>query len=258
MGWQEAGAAWGARAADWASFQEPFHANSYDAVLAEHEVRSGTTLLDVGCGAGLALRKAAHLGATVRGIDASQALLAIAAERAPAAELHCGDMAELPWPDASVDLVMAINVFMYGTDAALAEACRVLRPGGRLTMTFWKDAGDYSGYLEVISRCSPPDRDAGSVPVRLSDPGVAEDMLRNAGLDPVSRYTVECVGEYRDRDIAWQGMASPGPAFAAIQHAGEDAFRTALMPVIQRYVSARTGIVRMQALFDHVSAVKPG
>lgn len=256
MTWQEAGLAWGERAADWACFQEPFHANSYDAILVDHNVGADTTLLDIACGAGLALGKAARLGATVWGIDASEELLAIAAERVPSASLHCGDMAQLPWPDGSVDVVTSVNGFMYGTDAALAEAARVLRPGGTLGMVFWENRGAFAGYFRAISECSPPDDDAGAVPVRLSDPGVAEGMLRRAGLDPIGRRSVECVGEYRDAETAWRGLASSGPAWAAIHHSGEQRFRDALMPVIGRHVSARSGIVRMAASFAHVTAVK--
>ena len=61
-----------------------------------------TELLDAGCGAGLALQIAAKRGATVTGFDASAALLEIAAERVPGADLRRGDLESLPYGDARV------------------------------------------------------------------------------------------------------------------------------------------------------------
>ena len=62
MGWKEAGDAWGARATDWAFYQEPLCANSYDAVHQALEVANGFRLLDVACGSGLALSERTPAG----------------------------------------------------------------------------------------------------------------------------------------------------------------------------------------------------
>lgn len=257
MGWKEAGDAWGARATDWAFYQESFHGNSYDAVHQALEVASGVRLLDVACGSGLALQRAHARGAQVAGVDASADLLRIAAERCPAAVLHEGDMAHLPFDDASFDVVTSFNGFMYGTDAALAEAARVLRPGGRLGMVFWQDPGDYLPYFEALGGLLPPEDDTAAVPVRLSDPGVVEDMLTTAGLDPYHRDARQCVGLYPDRDTAYRGVAAAGPSYAAIQHSGEAAFRPVLLGAIDPYIDPVTGRVRMTASFSHVLARKP-
>lgn len=57
-------------------------------------------------------------------------------------EAHNADLAHLPVPDGSVDLIMSRSVFEHLTDpeAVYAELARVLRPGGRvvfLTANFW-------------------------------------------------------------------------------------------------------------------------
>ena len=257
MGWKQAGDAWGARAADWAFYQEPFHANSYDAVHQALGVATGVRLLDVACGSGLALQRAHARGAEVTGIDASADLLRIAVDRCPSAALHEGDMAHLPFDDASFDVVTSFNGFMYGTDAALAEAARVLRPGGWLGMVFWQDRGDYLAHFEVIADLAPPEDDIAAAPVRLSDPGVVENMLTAAGLDPYQREVCQCVGLYPDRDTAYRGLAAAGPAWAAIEHSGEAAFRPALLSAIDPYADPVTGRVRMTATFSHVLARKP-
>src|SRR5260370_8499962 len=93
-------------------------------------------------------------------------------------------MAHLPFDDVSFDVVTSFNGFMYGTGAALAEAARVLRPGGQLGMVFWQDRGDYLRHFEALGGLLPPEDDTAAVPVRLSDPGVVEDMPTTPGLRP--------------------------------------------------------------------------
>jgi ubiquinone/menaquinone biosynthesis C-methylase UbiE len=73
------------------------------------------------------------------GVDASKAMLALARARLSRAELaHCsvrlGDMYRLALADASFDTVVLQMVLHYAEDPAgvVAEAARVLRPGGRL------------------------------------------------------------------------------------------------------------------------------
>ena len=83
---------WGPGARDWSDYNEPMCTPFYAAVLDATGVGPGTTLLDVGCGGGFALLLAARRGATVSGIDATPALLDIAAERVPAAALTVGDL----------------------------------------------------------------------------------------------------------------------------------------------------------------------
>ena len=100
------------------------------------------SLLDAGCGAGLALRLAAEQGARVSGLDASAALLDVARGRLPDADLRVGDIEELPYDDASFDVVTAYNSIQYASDpkTAVAELARVARPGGRVVVEVWGEA----------------------------------------------------------------------------------------------------------------------
>jgi trans-aconitate methyltransferase len=86
------GRLWGAAAADWSQLTEPAMTPVYEAVLDATGVGPGTRLLDAGCGSGLALQLAHKRGATVSGLDASAALLAVAHERLPVADLREGDL----------------------------------------------------------------------------------------------------------------------------------------------------------------------
>ncbi|HEY0778199.1 MAG TPA: methyltransferase domain-containing protein, partial [Gemmatirosa sp.] len=100
---------WGTRARDWADVQEGQARALYDAVLDALAIGRGTRLLDAGCGAGMGAMLAAARGATVTGVDASDALLAIARERVPDGEFRRGDLEALPVPDAQFDAVTGFN-----------------------------------------------------------------------------------------------------------------------------------------------------
>lgn len=96
-------------------------------------------LLDIGTGTGRLLELMAPRIARGLGVDASRAMLALARARLARAELsHCAvrqaDMYRLPLADAEFDTVILQMVLHYAEDpaAAVTEAARVLRPGGRL------------------------------------------------------------------------------------------------------------------------------
>lgn len=71
----------GDRARDWAEIQERMLAPLYEAVYERLEVGSGTRLLSLGCGSGLALLIAAARGARVTGVDTDLERLALARTR---------------------------------------------------------------------------------------------------------------------------------------------------------------------------------
>jgi ArsR family transcriptional regulator len=96
-------------------------------------------LLDIGAGTGRLLELLAPRAESAVGIDASREMVALARTRLSRAGLaNCAvrlaDMYRLPVADASVDFAVLQMVLHYAEDpaAVLAEAARVLRPGGRL------------------------------------------------------------------------------------------------------------------------------
>ena len=106
-------------------------------------VRPGDTVLDVGCGTGdLAFDCAARGAGAVLGVDFAEPMLAIARAKARGGRapketpvsFAVADATRLPLADASVDVWCAAFVLrnVPDLDAALAEARRVLRPGGRI------------------------------------------------------------------------------------------------------------------------------
>lgn len=96
-------------------------------------LRSGSSVLDLGCGAGRDLAEFRKRGFLAVGLDASRALSSIAT-RASRCPVVVGDMQRQPFVDDSFDGVWASASLLHGrrTDVPfiLAEVARVLNPGG--------------------------------------------------------------------------------------------------------------------------------
>ncbi len=88
-----------------------------------------SSVLDVGTGTGLFAEAFSHRGLTIAGVDASEAMVEAARKHVPDADLRVATAEELPFGDASFDLVFLGLVF-HETDSpahAVAEALRVAR-----------------------------------------------------------------------------------------------------------------------------------
>jgi SAM-dependent methyltransferase len=245
VSWRQAGRAWGARALDWAYLMEPYGRPAYELVFARTGVGEETSLLDIGCGSGLALMTAAQRGATVAGIDASEALVRIAHQRAQGGDIRHGDMFVLPFPDATFDVVTSFNGIWAGCDQALVEAHRVARPGGFVALTFWGKPRNMQmiGCFLALAKTAPPS-EAGELAglAEIGRPGVAEAMLDRAGLTAVERGTVESISEWPDPEVAWRAIAAIGPAWTSIEHSGEAAVKAEVLAALEPFSSADTGV----------------
>jgi SAM-dependent methyltransferase len=229
------GRLWGAAADDWSQLTEPVMIPVYEAVFDAIGVGPGTRLLDAGCGSGLALPLAHKRGPTVSGLDASAALLAVARERLPGADLREGDLEALPYPDDAFDAVTAFNAVQYAADprAALGELRRVAAPGSPVVVG-WAEAErcETRVVLAALGRLLPPPPPGAGGPFALSAPGRLEALLGEAGLRPQGAGQVPASFLHPDPDTAVRAHLAAGPARRAIEHAGRqattDAVREAL------------------------------
>lgn len=94
----------------------------------------GATILDVGCGLGLYVRQFRAFSPHVWGVDIDPDKVAEASKALP--NISQAPAEALPFPDGTFDVVLSHEVLEHVDDdrRAVAEACRVLKPGGRLVV----------------------------------------------------------------------------------------------------------------------------
>ena len=174
-------------------------------------------VLDIGTGTGRLLELLAPRVSAGLGVDASRAMLALARARLAQADLahlavRQADMYRLSLPDRAYDLVVLQMVLHYADDpaAVLAEAARVLAPGGRL----------------VVVDLAAHGRDDLAAKLAHRWPGFTDDAvrarLRDAGLRPSHPISVPGALEVR----LWPALLplpAPSPPAHAPHLATEDA-----------------------------------
>lgn len=257
------GQLWGAHAQDFATYLEQLCLPLQGAALDAAQVTPGTRLLDAGCGTGLLALLASLRGAQVTALDASAALLAIARERLPAADVRQGDLEELPFADAVFDAVTAVNSIFYAADmaAAMRELSRVVRPGGRVVVTAWgppERCELLTALLQSIGPLMPPPPPDSPAqhPATLSEPGALAAVLDRAGLRVVDEGEVACPFVFPNSEASWRANASAGPNQLAIAHSGEAAVRAAFAEA-DRAHTRPDGSIRYENVFLWVAGERP-
>jgi SAM-dependent methyltransferase len=98
---------------------------------------AGRDVLEAGCGEGYGADLIADVAGLVIGLDYDEATVAHVRARYPRVDMRHGNLAELPLPDGSVDVVVNFQVIEHLWDQPqfVAECLRVLRPGGLLLMS---------------------------------------------------------------------------------------------------------------------------
>jgi SAM-dependent methyltransferase len=236
--WVTVDEGWGRKAVDFATLSEPANCREYVAVHHRLAVGEGDRLLDVACGAGLAVELARIRRAECAGIDASPRLVAVARDRNPGADIRVGDMHALPWEDASFDVVTSFRGIWGTTPAAIGELYRVLTPDGRVGLTVWGHITKSQGLwaLAPFALAAQDKIKDHATMISLGRPGAGEELLARYGFEDIERIAVPFVWEFADPDSYARTLASTGPAYEAICNVGETAFHDAAADLARNQV----------------------
>ncbi len=171
---------------------------------------------DVGAGTGAllgAIRSTAP-AARVVALDASAEMLRIARTRRGAPVIQADALA-LPLADGTADAVILAYVLFHLADPsrAIAEAARVLRPGGRVGAITWAwERGSRAGAVwdQVLTEAGVPPAPPRRLDAGLDRPDAVDALLRAAGLRP-ERIWCQRLRHQWDRSSFWE-LASGGGA----------------------------------------------
>jgi SAM-dependent methyltransferase len=232
------------------------------------EVKAGMSVLDVACGPGYVSDVVRKAGANPKGIDFSEKMITIAKTTFPDLSFIQGDAQNLLFEDAGFDRVL-INfglLHISHPDKACAEACRVLKSGGRFGFTVWAGPEENPGARIVNDAIEAhADMDVGlpeGPPHYLyGDRQECQKVLEQAGFDGNSM-------NYDTRTVEWR-LPSASYFFQAERDAGVrtagllarqsperlDAIRFVIENGIRQYARASEIVLPMAARVVVVSKV---
>ncbi len=233
------GKLWSTAPLYWSAHFEPFFLPLYKKTIEQLNVNEDSSLLDAGCGSGLFSHMAISTGAHVIGIDAAPGLLHVARERNPGNNFLEEDLEAMPFTPESFDVVAGFNSFQYAGNvtAAIAEAKRVLKKGGRLIIGIWDmpQFSDAPNVLKAIGVLLPPPPPGTPGPFALSEDGKMESILQSIDMKMVYKTKVSCPFLYHSLGDGIKSFMGTGPAAAAMNYASKKMVEQTITDSLQPY-----------------------
>lgn len=206
--------AWEERVEGYAGFFGSITGRLIEPLLDLARVGPETQVLDVATGPGYVAAEAARRGSTVSGVDVAEAMIARARAEHPGIEFRRADGQSLPFEDAAFDAVVSnLGLPHFGRpELAVAEAVRVLAPGGWLALTTWDAPAEmrmFGVFLEAVAEAgaSPP----GGLPpgpdvFRFADDAEFRRLLAEEGLVDVEVRRVAFTHPVQSFEAFWHAL----------------------------------------------------
>jgi ubiquinone/menaquinone biosynthesis C-methylase UbiE len=155
--------------------------------------RDGDRVLDVACGTGVVANRVNLVSrklCSINGIDVNAGMLDVARGN-PQIEWRQGSATEIPFEDASFDVVLCQQGLQYFPDraAAVREMARVLVPGGRIALNVWGALDRQPFYVALLDAVAAflgkDSRSAFELAFSLNTAGELRQLSRDAGLQNI-------------------------------------------------------------------------
>jgi SAM-dependent methyltransferase/rhodanese-related sulfurtransferase len=228
-------------------------------------IPAGAKVLDVACGAGQTAIPMARKGMQVTGVDIATNLIETARKRAQAEGLDIrfdeGDAEQLPYPDASFDIVFSLIGAMFAPQPqkVAAELARVCRPGGRIIMGNWTPSGFVGQMFKTMAAHVPPPAGMAS-PVLWGDEATVRERLGGSVSDlQMARRLYPFNYPFGPADVVEFFREYYGPtnrAFSALDATGRAALRRDLEQLWSRHNQSSNGATSVEAEYLTVQAVR--
>ena len=157
----------------------------HELVVDRLDPRPGVEWLDAASGTGAVALRAAERGASVTGMDLAPVLIdrarELAAEQGLDVRFDVADAEQMPYDDASFDVVSSVVGVMFAPDheAIARELARVTRPGGRLALASWTPEGGLGQMFAMMRPFTPPPPEGVGSPFDWGREEHVRDLLGN-------------------------------------------------------------------------------
>jgi SAM-dependent methyltransferase len=225
-----------------------------DLLIERARLQPDESVLDVGCGTGVAARAARAVvgpGSVVLGIDVNRYMLDVARTLCHDVEFREGDARQLPVRDHAFDVVVCAHTLQFLADRqrVCAQFARVVRPGGRVVISAWEslDRNPYYTALAdaLLAVMGPEVAFAITSACTLGGERALRDLLVGAGLAGVTVDDVEFDVHLGDLATFIPRHIGATPMALAFRGAGDEAVAAVVEEVRSRLDPKHTGDVNV-------------